>query len=225
MVERQNSTPTLKIVDAIDSLMSQVRKLHPEVPANIVVAIASGKSKRGSVHGHFAPESWEGGNHEILLSGESLSRGANATLGTLLHELAHAVAHSEGIKDTSNNGRYHNKKFKEIAEKLGIELEQADTIGWSVTTLPDTTAARYTKGLEKLTDALTTWRVQRVAPEAPKPRNKTKFEVKCECEEDSTFTMSIKRYEAHPDMTCNDCFGKIVPVESDEDDDNDGEED
>ena len=31
-------------------------------------------------------------------------------LDTLLHEAAHALAAARGIKDTSRQGRYHNKK-------------------------------------------------------------------------------------------------------------------
>ena len=35
---------------------------------------------------------------------------------------------------TSNKGVYHNKIFKQEAEKRGLIIEKADTIGWSVTT-------------------------------------------------------------------------------------------
>ena len=43
------------------------------------------------------------------------------------------------VEDTSNNYVYHNKKFKTEAEKRGLIIEHAKTIGWSVTTLkPET---------------------------------------------------------------------------------------
>ncbi|WP_219419925.1 hypothetical protein [Pseudonocardia nigra] len=57
-------------------------------------------------------------------------------LGTLLHEAAHGVATTRGIKDTSRQGRYHNRKFAELAEELGITVALDGARGWSATTLP-----------------------------------------------------------------------------------------
>ena len=37
------------------------------------------------------------------------------------------------IKDTSRNGVYHNKRFKEEAEKRALVIEYDKRIGWSVT--------------------------------------------------------------------------------------------
>jgi hypothetical protein len=51
-------------------------------------------------------------------------------LTTLLHEAAHALAHERGVKDTSRQGRWHNAKFKALAEELGIEVTKARTPGW-----------------------------------------------------------------------------------------------
>ena len=56
-----------------------------------------------------------------MISGEGLRRTAHDVLGTLLHEAAHALAHARGIKDTSRQGRYHNKHFKTLAEELGLD--------------------------------------------------------------------------------------------------------
>lgn len=192
MTARKAATPSLAILDALDSLAAEVRRNHDDVPDNIVFALASGKSRRGAIHGHFAPESWKNG-HEILFGGESLQRGAVPTFGTLIHELAHATAHEAGVQDTSNQGRYHNKKFKEIAERMGISLEQAPTIGWSVTSVPEATAHKYRKGLEKLEKALVTYRVGFVAAKPPVPKTtpkKTKLKITCGCE-DNEVTVSI----------------------------------
>ena len=59
------------------------------------------------------------------MGGEGLRRGARAVLGTLLHEAAHGVATTRGIKDTSRQGRYHNRRFAELAAELGITVEPA----------------------------------------------------------------------------------------------------
>jgi len=37
------------------------------------------------------------------------------------------------IKDTSNNGIYHNKRFKEVAESHGLAVERSNKYGWSHT--------------------------------------------------------------------------------------------
>lgn len=207
MTARTKATPSLAIIDALDRLAGQVRKQHPEVPDNIVFVLASGRTGRGAKHGHFAPGAWTDDHHEILMSAESLARGPEATLGTLIHELAHATAAATGVRDTSNNGRYHNKRFKEIAEKLGITLEQGETIGWSITTLPEETAAKYASGIEALGKALVTYRVGlgaegKAAPK--KPRNKTKAPMVCGCED--PVTVSIQWFERQGEfLTCEEC--------------------
>ena len=61
-----------------------------------------------------------------MISGEGLRRTPDEVLGTLLHEAAHALAHARGIKDTSRQGRYHNKHFKTCAEQLGLAVEHDD---------------------------------------------------------------------------------------------------
>jgi hypothetical protein len=213
MTPRVKATPSLAILDALDVLAGQVRKLNPAVPDNIVLVLASGKTGRGAKHGHFAPDSWNEGHHEILISSESLARGAEATLGTLIHELAHASANASEIQDTSNKGRYHNKRFKKIAEAMGIELAEAPTIGWSVTTLPDVTAAVYRTGLDKLTKSLTTYRrglnLADTATAEPKVKNKTKATMECDCHD--PVSVSIQWFERMGDaLECRDCANTYV---------------
>jgi hypothetical protein len=51
------------------------------------------------------------------------------------------LAHVRGIKDTSRQGRWHNARFKALAEELGIEVTKDPRIGWSPTNLPAETRA------------------------------------------------------------------------------------
>lgn len=81
----------------------------------------------------------EGNKFEITLSGEYLHRPTEEICATLLHEMVHLYNEVNEIKDTSNNNVYHNKKFKEQAEKFGLIITHAKTIGWSVTELQETT--------------------------------------------------------------------------------------
>jgi hypothetical protein len=220
------ATPTLPILVAVNAALAQIRYNHPEVPRITIVLGAQGATRRGQVHGHFAPGSWadENATHEIMLSGESLARGAVATLGTLLHESAHAIAHVRGVKDTSNSGRYHNKKFKAIGEEVGIELEDAPTLGWSLTTVPESTQERYADEIAALTEVLTTYR-RPPAPKEKKARKTTKFVIQCECV-DNEVTVS-KQWFAKNEHTlfCETCGINFAPVPGQDNDDDDNEED
>jgi hypothetical protein len=87
--------------------------------------------------GHFTCwNSWEvsgAGYPEINLGAEQLDRPLANTLATLLHEMVHQYCFVSKIKDTSSNGRYHNRRFKAEAEKRGLTITKGEGIGWSVT--------------------------------------------------------------------------------------------
>ena len=61
--------------------------------------------------------------------------------GTLLHEMAHLYNIGKGIKDVSNNGFYHNKKYKETAEAHGLTCKCHPTYGWTMTALNEESKA------------------------------------------------------------------------------------
>ena len=53
---------------------------------------------------------------EINICAEYIDRPIGEVAATMLHEMAHLYNLTHEIKDVSNNGYYHNKKFKETAE-------------------------------------------------------------------------------------------------------------
>ena len=192
------------MLEAVNAIVTKARSLHAGIPETVVVLGASGATRNGPKHGHYAPQSWRSrGNAsgtgdtsdssrevhgEILLAGESLGRGAVGTLGTILHELVHAWCDANDVKDTSNGNRYHNAKFKAKAEEFGLHIEQADTIGWSVTTVPSSTQDMYASELAALEEAITVQRLDRAElqaltgePEKAKPKVR---KMQCpECQE------------------------------------------
>lgn len=202
-------TSTLRMLEAVNAIVSKARSLHNGIPETVVVLGASGVTRSGQKHGHYAPRSWgsrvvaeeseasvsvDGSSGrevygEILLAGESLERGAVATLGTILHELVHAYCDANEIKDTSNGHRYHNTKFKEKAEEFGLVIEKADTIGWSVTTVPDSTVATYREELDTLEERINVHRLgfldlQAMGIKEPEKSNQLKRKMQCpECQE------------------------------------------
>ena len=82
---------------------------------------------------------------ELNVSAEDLKRPADAVLETLVHEMVHQDADERGIKDTSRNGAYHNKRFRELAAAAGlcVPAEPDKRHGFAFTTLgPEGSRAR-----------------------------------------------------------------------------------
>ncbi len=82
----------------------------------------------------------EEAHREINICAEYINRPIAEVAATMLHEMAHLYNLTHEIKDVSNNGYYHNKKFKETAEAHGLHIEHHKTYGWTVTTLAEDTA-------------------------------------------------------------------------------------
>lgn len=72
--------------------------------------------------------------YELNLGAEYINRPIENVAATINHEMVHLYCLENGIADTSQNGRYHNGKFKAEGEKRGLILEYSYDIGWSHTT-------------------------------------------------------------------------------------------
>ena len=64
------------------------------------------------------------------------------------------------MQDTSRQGRYHNRRYAQLAVDFGLEVTTLKPIGWSATTVPEPTASAYAGQLEDLAAALVLWRRQ-----------------------------------------------------------------
>ena len=93
--------------------------------------------KTAGAYGHFTTgKVWQTGEerrYEINISSASLNQECAFLSGVLVHEMVHEYCAEHGIKDTSNNGVYHNKNFKHIAETHGLEVEHHPKYGWTIT--------------------------------------------------------------------------------------------
>lgn len=78
----------------------------------------------------------ENGFYEIVLTAEYINRAPEEIAGTLFHEMIHLYNLQHEIVDTSGNGYYHNKKFKEAAENFGLKVKKTD-YGYSKTELSE----------------------------------------------------------------------------------------
>jgi rubrerythrin len=75
------------------------------------------------------------GYYEINICAEYLNRDIKEICATLLHEMTHLWNFQNNIKDTSRNGSYHNKNFKETAEAHGLIINKDIKYGWTITDL------------------------------------------------------------------------------------------
>lgn len=94
-------------------------------------------------YGHFSlrEDTWLsklGATHELNIGAGTLARPIEDVTATLLHEMTHLYCFTHGIKDTSRGYTYHNKRFKEAAERHGLCVEHHEKYGWSVTSPSDT---------------------------------------------------------------------------------------
>jgi hypothetical protein len=94
-----------------------------------------------------------------LLEAERLAR-QEVRYNPIASELVMAMLKREArkISDTSRQGRYHNRRYASLANELGLEVAHLQPIGWSATSVPEPTAARYAEVLAELGAALVLWR-------------------------------------------------------------------
>lgn len=78
--------------------------------------------------------------YEINITAEYVNRNPVDIMETMLHEMVHYYNYSNGIKDVSRGGAYHNKAFKEEAELRGLVVDYDKKLGWAITSLKAETA-------------------------------------------------------------------------------------
>ena len=193
-----------RILKVLEDIWLEIRRWHPEIPPAVII-IASGTEGKQARLGHHAPGRWNVAGQqyaEVMISGEGLRRTPHEVLGTLLHEAAHALAHERGIKDTSRQGRYHNKHFKTCAEQLGLTVEHDDRFGWSATTITSTTEFAYARQLRDLADAMTLWRHGETTTGPTARRNTNLIAAACPCGRSIRVAASTL---AEAPITCQAC--------------------
>lgn len=201
------------VVAVLERLWQQIRLGHGDVP-DVVLVLAAGSDgggRRGLKLGHFAADRWHverDRRPEVLIGGEGLQRGAREVLGTLLHEAAHGLAHAREVQDTSRQGRYHNRRYKTLAEELGLTVEQAPKLGWSATSVPEATLRRYADLAAQLADVLTLWRRSEQAAARTPSRNL----LVCVCDCGRLIRVSASTLEQAP-ILCGSCGQPFHPCQ------------
>ena len=71
--------------------------------------------------------------HELNISADWLTRPIENVVATMIHEMVHLLNLQRNIQDCSRGGVYHNRKFKEEAEKHMISIDKDERYGWTNT--------------------------------------------------------------------------------------------
>jgi hypothetical protein len=201
----QAASPILKV---LEDTWLEIRRRHPDIPPAVII-IASGTGGKYPRWGHHAPGRWNVAGQqyaEVMISGEGLYRTPREVLVTLLHEAAHALAHERGLKDTSRQGRYHNKQFKTLAEELGLTVTHDDRTGWSAATITPATERAYARQLDSLAKAMTLWRHSETTPGSTTRRNTNLLAACCPCGRSIRVAASTL---AEAPIICQACDGKF----------------
>lgn len=107
----------------------------------LVFVIQGEKATAKGTYGTQWAEKWQAEDTkltEISLSAENLRLDdINRIFITIVHELVHERAHLKKIKDTSRNGRFHNKRFAELAEMVGLVCEKDSKSGYRTESATD----------------------------------------------------------------------------------------
>ena len=98
------------------------------------IPIITVQSKPGTCGHCSVAKVWQrpdGSTYELNIAAEVLNYPIEETLDTMIHEMVHLYCRENGIKEVSRGGAYHNGRFKEEAEKRGLECYRCGQYGWN----------------------------------------------------------------------------------------------
>lgn len=220
------------IIQELEAAWGVIQGFHEDLPDAVITSSRRRHKSEKNTRAQHCPRVWKGedGNYyaEVTVFGERFLDGATQVMQSLLHEAAHALATVREIKDTSNKGRFHNKKFVALAEELGLEgpAESGGTaLGYSDCTITEATAEKYRFPIKHIENVLTMYVPP--APEGEKEPKKPTQKAQCECpserddEDFNTITWAKwmqKKLEATglPPLICGICRQSFNPIDVEE---------
>jgi hypothetical protein len=133
-------------------------------------------------------------------------------LAALLHQAAHRLADQRGVRETSNRGYYHNRAYRELAEELGLNVDEAGGRGWQRTTLPPGTTQRYAPQIEQLTHALPAATGDRPSTGRTTARTSSRnyLPATCQCEPPRRIRAAAAEFARGP-VVCSLCGAAFTP--------------
>lgn len=111
-------------IKALEGIFDKLNEIYFEgkLPRPVITVQTTPKA-----YGHCSTKKiWKSdseGMYEINLGAEFINRPKEQTCATLLHEMVHLYCTENEVKDTCQNGRYHNKAFRVECEARDLEVE------------------------------------------------------------------------------------------------------
>lgn len=145
---------------------------------------------------------WSGPNtddkeYELTICSEFLSLNFYDTCDTVAHEMVHLYNLMHNVKDVNSNGKTHNKKYKEEAERRGLIVEKDFRLGFAKTSLSDD-AKKFVDSLNLNREA---FKWKRILIEKPKKTKEPKPTFKYICPSCNSKFTSKKEIRA----ICSEC--------------------
>ena len=128
---------TTKMSRAVSQLEHIYNTLNTDFfDGELPVPIITVQSKPGTMGHCSVAKVWQrkdDSTYELNIAAEVLHYPIEETLDTMLHEMVHLYCREHGIQEVSRGGKYHNKRFKEEAERRGLTCVPFGQYGWNTT--------------------------------------------------------------------------------------------
>ena len=186
-----------------------------ELPTPIITV----QSKPGTMGHCSVSKIWqrkEDKTYELNIAAEVLNYPIEETLDTMLHEMVHLYCRQHDIKEVSRGGKYHNKRFKAIAEEHGLTCVPCGQYGWNTTPGDNLVEYALNKGWNEillgrnsLPPAMRTGATgtaqPRTAPGGEKRPSSTRKLICPKCSQSVRATRKVN-------ILCGDCMERMVEV-------------
>jgi len=193
------------IIHALERAYTAIRMTNPDAQLAVITVY---RRESGQSWGYFHKSQFinkrESGQRldEIQIDSTLLKESARMVLCILLHEACHSVASHREVQDTSRQGRYHNRRFVEIAQEAGLVTQPDKRIGCTTPNMTDQTAQRYRTVIDELEQALTLYQEPPLR-NGPTRRKSRMLKAQCPaCER--VIRGSQKTFDAGP-VICQPC--------------------
>lgn len=139
--------------------------------------------------------------YEININPVNLNRPVEKIITTMQHEMVHYANKMNEIKDC--NGNIHNKKFKSLAESVGLLVDKGKSVGWGYTS-PSNEFIKYIQGKIKPNEEVFAYFRSCPPPKEKKAREKKSFKYTCpRCE-------MVAKAERDKHIQCGECKVDLV---------------
>lgn len=207
-------------IAVLETIWKEIQVHNPDVQDAILVIYLY---RYMPVRGSYARRSWrlkgsDGTCDQVHIDSTILNEGAMSIIETLLHEAAHSMGEKRGIKNTSRQGRWHNRNFAKLADEIGLIAERDTRIGYTTPDIKPETKLLYADLARVLETTLSSYQDRDMAMTAGRgggaggARGNTSIKAVCpEC--GRIIRGSLKTFAAG-DILCDPCGRAFVVVEA-----------